>query len=158
MIKSTLEFIRFEGELEGNDKVLNTVLQQLDGRNIRLATFKELLKVRANAARDTFPTRTDWDAFFRDAPDSDDKVPGLRPDTIRIAHLPMRWFRPRHQENDDAARPSESIFKRIFEKFGGVRHVDIPICDPYRKHMKSHIAGVKTAVHEQDEFFEGYAN
>lgn len=134
------------------------VLQQLDGRNIKLANFKELLKVRASAARDTFPSRTDWDAFFRDARDSDDKAPGLRPDTVYLSNLPIRWFRPRHQENDEAARPSESIFKRIFEKFGNVRTVDIPLCDPYRKHMKSYISGVKATAQDQDEFFEGYVS
>lgn len=131
------------------------MLQQLDGRNIRLASFKDLLKVRATAAKDTFPSRTEWDAFFRDARDSDDKAPGQRPDTVRLANLPIRWFRPRHQENDEAARPSESIFKRIFEKYGNVRTVDIPVCDPYRKHMKSHIAGVKTMAYDQEVFFEG---
>lgn len=153
--KSTLEAIRFEGELEGGDKVLGVVLQQLDNRNIRLANFKELLKVRANQAKETFPQRSEWDTFFKDARDADDKVPGQRPDTIRLSNLPIRWFRPRHQENDEAARPSESIFKRIFEKFGNVRAVDIPMCDPYRKHMKSYIAGVKTLAYDQDTFFEG---
>lgn len=153
--KSTLEAIRFEGELDGDDKCAAAVLQQLDGRNIRLPNFKELLKVRANRAKETFPQRSDWDTFFKDARDSDDKVPGQRPDTIRLANLPIRWFRSRHQEDDETQRPSESIFKRIFEKYGNVRAVDIPACDPYRKHMKSYISGVKTQAYDQETFFEG---
>lgn len=86
----------------------------------------------------------------------DEMKPGERPDTIYISHLPVRWFCPRHMENDKNVKPSESIFKRIFERFGEVRLVDIPLCDPYRQQMKSHISGIKTFSFDQEEFFEGY--
>ncbi|XP_053670097.1 serine/arginine repetitive matrix protein 2 [Anopheles nili] len=153
--KSTVGFIRFEGELEDKGK-LKAVLSRLDGRPIRLAGFEESVKVRASEAKDEFPTRHDWDSFFRDARNMDEMKAGERPDTIHFSNLPIKWFCPRHSENDDNAKPSESIFKRIFEKFGEVRAVDIPICDPYRSQMKAHMSGMKKFSFDQEMYFEGY--
>ncbi|XP_055542359.1 A-kinase anchor protein 17A isoform X3 [Wyeomyia smithii] len=153
--KSTVGFIRFEGELEDRSK-LRHVLGRLDGRPIRLAGFSESVKLRASEAKDDFPTRHDWDSFFRDARNMDEMKAGERPDTIHLSNLPIKWFCPRHQENDDGAKPSESIFKRIFEKFGDVRCVDIPICDPYRAQMKSHMSGMQKFSFDQEMYFEGY--
>jgi arginine/serine-rich splicing factor 17 len=31
--------------------------------------------------------------------------------------------------------PSEAIFRRVFECFGEVRCVDVPVCDPFRASM-----------------------
>lgn len=152
--KSTVGFIRFEGELEDRGK-LRHVLGRLDGRPIRLAGFSESVKLRASEAKDDFPTRHDWDSFFRDARNMDEMKAGERPDTIHLSNLPIKWFCPRHQENDDSAKPSESIFKRIFEKFGDVRCVDIPICDPYRAQMKSHMSGMQKFSFDQEMYFEG---
>lgn len=130
-------------------------MNRLDARTFKLANFSEPAKIRASVSKDGFPTRHDWDSFFRDARDMDEMKPGERPDTIHISNLPIRWFCPRHQENDELVKPSESIFKRIFEKYGEVRSVDIPICDPYRKDMKSHMTGIKTFSFDQELYFEG---
>lgn len=81
---------------------------------------------------------------------------GERPDTIHISNLPIRWFCPRHHENDDSVKPSESLFKRIFEKYGEVRAVDIPACDPYRDQMKSGLTGLKNNNFDNETYFEGY--
>lgn len=74
---------------------------------------------------------------------------------VFLSNLPIRWFCARHLENEEIVKPSENIFKRIFEKFGDVRSVDIPICDPYRKDMKSHMTGMKTFSFDQELYFEG---
>ncbi|XP_037924253.1 A-kinase anchor protein 17B isoform X3 [Hermetia illucens] len=153
--KSTLEFIRFEGELEDRTK-LRGVLARLDGLSLKISSFTENFKVRACEAKDDFPTRHDWDSFFRDARNMDEMKPGERPDTIHISNLPIRWFCPRHMENEENVKPSENIFRRIFEKFGSVRCVDIPICDPYRSQMKTEITGMKTFTFDQEVMFEGY--
>lgn len=134
---------------------MRNVLSRLDGRTIKLASFSDPIKIRASETKDEFPTRHDWDSFFRDARNMDEMKPGERPDTIHITNLPIRWFCPRHMENEDGVKPSESIFKRIFEKFGEVRCVDIPICDPFRAKMKSHMTGMKTFSHDQELYFEG---
>lgn len=154
MSKSTIEFIRFEAELESRS-IMRNVLERIDNRPIKLEGFKEVFRIKAAEAKSDFPTRHDWDSFFRDATNMDEMKAGERPDTIYIANLPIKWFAPRHMENGENLKPSESIFKRIFEKFGDVAHVDIPICDPYRSKMKSYMTGLKTYSFEQDTFFEG---
>ena len=45
---------------------------------------------------------------------------------------------------------------QVFEQFGEVRCVDIPILDPYRSQMKAHISGLKTFSFNQELAFEGY--
>lgn len=148
--------VRFDAELEERER-MRSVIARLDGNTIRLPGYSEVARIRASEAKDNFPKRHDWDSYFRDARNMDEKKPGERPDTIHISNLPIRWFCPRHMEQEPNVKPSESIFKRIFEKFGSVRTVDIPICDPYRKDMKSHMTGMKTFSFDQDLYFEGYA-
>lgn len=43
--KSTLEYIRFEGEVE-NKTVVKSLLGRLDGKTIKLSGFTDVLKVR----------------------------------------------------------------------------------------------------------------
>lgn len=53
--------------------------------------------------------------------------PGERPDTVHIANLPCKFF-----NIGDNIRPSEGVVKRVFQKFGEIRQMDIPVLDPYR--------------------------
>lgn len=46
--------------------------------------------------------------------------------------------------------------KQVFEQFGEIRYVDIPMLDPYRSQMKAHISGLKTFSFGQELAFEGY--
>ncbi|CAO2624234.1 A-kinase anchor protein 17A [Lemmus lemmus] len=126
--RSTLDFVRFEGEVE-NRALVRSCLALLDGRTIKLAGFPDALRVRAAEFRLDFPSRHDWDAFFRDAPDMDETRPGERPDTIHLEGLPCRWFAPRAGAEE---RPSEELLRQAFCAFGDIRRVDIPMLDPYR--------------------------
>ncbi|XP_055923978.1 A-kinase anchor protein 17A isoform X2 [Eupeodes corollae] len=153
--KSTLENIKLEAELEEPSRLPNA-LARLDGMSFKVSGFTEHFKVRTKEAKDEFPNRHDWDIFFRDAHYMDEMKAGERPDTIHFANLPIRWFCPRHMENDENVKPSESIFKRIFEKFGPVRAVDIPVCDVFRQKMSSDVNGIHVHNFEQDLLFEGY--
>ncbi|XP_070554022.1 A-kinase anchor protein 17A-like [Ptychodera flava] len=126
--KSSLEFIRFEGELEARS-LLKTLIARLDGKNIKLSGFTEILRVRAAEAKTSFPSRHIWDSFFRDAKNMNDSKPGERPDTIHLENLPCRWF----ASKKDPEKPSEFIVKKVFEQYGGIRNVDIPMLDPYRR-------------------------
>ena len=137
---------------------MRSAVDRLDGISLKISGFHESFRVRASVPKDDFPTRHDWDSFFRDAHNMDEMKPGERPDTIHLTHLPIKWFCPRHLENEDNVKPSESIFKRIFEKFGSVHCVDIPICDPYRSKMNADINGMKTFSFEQDVLFEAYVH
>lgn len=154
MSKTNLETLRFDGELDDRSK-LKHVVARLDGRQVKLNGFTEYVKVRAFEAKSQFPSKHDWDSFFRDARHMNEMHAGERPDTVYISNLPIRWFCPRHHENDDSVKPSEVLFKRIFEKFGDVRTVDIPICDPYRDQMKSGLTGLKNFSYDNETYFEG---
>ncbi|KAM8857650.1 A-kinase anchor protein 17A isoform 2-T2 [Synchiropus picturatus] len=130
--KSTMDFIRFEGEVE-NKMVVKSILTRLDGKTIKLSGFTDVLKVRAVENKMDFPTRHDWDSFFRDAKDMNETLPGERPDTIHLEGLPCRWFSQKDSQFPD--RPSEEVLSAVFEAFGKVRNVDIPMLDPYREEM-----------------------
>ncbi|XP_058479250.1 A-kinase anchor protein 17A isoform X3 [Solea solea] len=130
--KSTMDFIRFEGEVE-NKTIVKSLLGRLDGKSIKLSGFTDVLKVRAVENKVDFPTRHDWDSFFRDAKDMNETLPGERPDTIHLEGLPCRWFSQKNSPFPD--RPSEKVLTDVFETFGKVRNVDIPMLDPYREEM-----------------------
>lgn len=152
--KHSSEMIRFDAELECREKV-DRVMGRLTDRIIQLKEYPDQLKVRVSEAKSDFPSRHDWDSFFRDATDMDEMKPGERPDTIHISNLPIRWF-IHENDHDEDAPPSESIFKRVFEKFGSIRQVDVPAADPFRMQMKTAIRGITTPPQEAAVFFEGY--
>lgn len=129
--KSTMDFIRFEGEVE-NRSAVKRLLAKLDGKSIKLSGFTDVLKIRAVEHKADFPTRHDWDSFFRDAKDMNETVPGERPDTIHLEGLPCKWFSPKDGVPD---RPSEAALRTVFQRFGKIRNVDIPMLDPYREEM-----------------------
>lgn len=149
--KSTLEVVRFEGDIESRAK-LPAVIARLNGRSIKLSGFHDSLKVRAAEAKPDFPTRHAWDSYFRDAKNMNEMKPGERPDTIHITNLPCKWF----SAKSDPSKPCEYILRRIFDVFGEVRCVDIPILDPFRTQMKNQISGVKTFSNNQNMIFEAY--
>lgn len=153
VVKSTLEFVRFEGEVENKSK-LKLYISQLEGKVIKLSGFSEVLKVRAAEAKIIFPSRHDWDSFFRDAKNMNEMKPGERPDTIHLRDLPCRWFANRKDKERDV--PSEFIIRKVFETFGEIRCVDVPVLDSYRKEMTSSKGTIQTFSFGQDFLFEAY--
>uniref|UniRef100_A0A8C8B915 A-kinase anchoring protein 17A n=1 Tax=Otus sunia TaxID=257818 RepID=A0A8C8B915_9STRI len=129
--KSTMDFIRFEGEVE-NKSLVKSFLACLDGKTIKLSGFSDILKVRAAEYKIDFPTRHDWDSFFRDAKDMNETLPGERPDTIHLEGLPCKWFAAKDSGSE---KPSEEVLIKVFQNFGEIRNVDIPMLDPYREEM-----------------------
>lgn len=155
IVKSTMEFIRFEGEAENKDLVA-TIMQRLEGKLIKLSGFTEQLKVKAGEAKIQFPGRHDWDSYFRDAKNMNEMKPGERPDTIHIRDIPTRWFASKHSKEKD--KPSEDVLKRVFNQFGDIRCVDIPMLDPYRKEMSGLVksGSIQTFTFGQDLVFDAY--
>lgn len=153
VVKSTLEFIRFEGEAE-NKAALKNIISRLDHHTIKLSGFPDTLRVRAAEAKITFPTRHDWDSFFRDVRNMNDMKPGERPDTVHLQLLPCRWFA--NKKGHDLDKPSEYIVKKVFEVFGEIRCVDIPTLDPYRCEINKSTGTIHTFSFGQDLTFEAY--
>ncbi|KAM8975842.1 A-kinase anchor protein 17A [Pelodytes ibericus] len=129
--KSTMDFIRFEGEVD-NKSLVKAFVSSLDGKSIKLSGFSDILKVRAAEYKIDFPTRHDWDSFFRDAKDMNENLPGERPDTIYLEGLPCKWFA---FKDSGTEKPSEEVLIKVFSVFGEIRNVDIPMLDPYREEM-----------------------
>lgn len=152
--KTTIEYVIFEGEIETKAK-LDRIIAKLDNKMINLKDFKDLVRVRAGIWKSDFPIEQAWDDFFQSAKDMNESKPGERPDTIHITHLPTKWFTSHSSSNKDVL-PSEKLLARIFEKFGHVRVVDIPICDPFRKKMNDQISGFKNCSPENTDLFEAY--
>ncbi|CAK1542356.1 unnamed protein product [Leptosia nina] len=152
--KHSSEVIRFEAELENRAK-LERVISRLEDRVVQLNDFPEPLKVCVSEAKSDFPSRHSWDSFFRDATDMDEMKPGERPDTIHITNMPIRWFVHDQDRNEDSP-PSEKLFKKVFEKFGEVRQVDVPASDPFRMQMKDSMRGITTPPQDSALYFEGY--
>ena len=153
VLKSTLDFIRFEGEIENKSKI-KVIIQRIDGKTIKLSGFSDVLKVRAAEAKIPFPSRHDWDSYFRDARNMDETKAGQRPDTIHIKDLPCRWFTDK--QNSDKEKPSADVVRTVFETFGELRDTDIPSLDPYRQEMTSQKNLIQTFNYGQDFTFEAY--
>lgn len=151
--KSTLEFIRFEGETE-NRAGLKGIASRLENKSIKLSGFPDLLKVRAAEAKILFPTRHDWDSYFRDAKNMNEMKPGERPDTIHFQNLPCRWFA--NKKAQDLTKPSEYILKKVFEAFGEIRLVDIPMLDPYLRELTKKNGTIQTFSFGHDLMFEAF--
>ncbi|XP_017783391.1 PREDICTED: A-kinase anchor protein 17A-like isoform X2 [Nicrophorus vespilloides] len=150
--KTTLEVIEFDAEVDHRNKLIK-VLDKLHNKTIKLKDFTDLMGVKAVESRNAFPVQHEWDSYFRDAKDMNEMKPGERPDTIHISNLPTKWF---IGQNKFESLPSDKLVYKIFEKYGPVRQVDIPICDPYRSQMKSHITGIQDSSFEKLDFFEAY--
>jgi len=123
----------------------------LTGRKLKVTSIKEPLKILVAEAKIPFPTKYDWDSFFRDAKQMNEMKSGERPDTVHFQNLPTEWFC-----NKGSKVPSMSLFRRIWGIYGEIRCVDIPMLDPYRHKMKPSIAGVKTFTFNHDLVFEAY--
>jgi arginine/serine-rich splicing factor 17 len=147
VVKSTLEFVRFEGEIENKGKI-KVLIQRLDGKTMKLSGFPDSLKVRSAEAKPNFPSRHDWESYFRDAKNMNEMKPGERPDTMHFYGLPCKWFGNR--KDKDKTKPSEYILKKVFETFGEIRCVDIPMLDPYRKEMTCTTSAIQTFSFGQD--------
>ncbi|OWF45803.1 A-kinase anchor protein 17A-like [Mizuhopecten yessoensis] len=155
IIKSTLEFIRLEGETE-TKALIKTLIQRLDAKTIKLSGFPDILKVKAAEAKVSFPLRHDWDSYFRDAKNMNEMKSGERPDTIHFRDLPTRWFASARSRESD--KPNEQYLKRTWEGYGEVRCVDIPMLDPYRKEMTTSTksGAIQTFTYGQDLTFEAF--
>lgn len=131
VIKSSLEFIRLEGEVENKSSFKN-LLSKLDNVTIKLSSYIDALKVRAAEAKIVYPNRHEWDSFFKDSiVPNDESKPGERADTIHLTDLPCKWFADKkmYSQSTDIMliKPNENIIREIFSIFGEIRLIDVPI-------------------------------
>lgn len=151
VVESSLEFIRFEGETD-TKSLVTKFINKLDGKFIKLSGFADPLKVRATESKMKFPTVHDWNSFFRESEDLDERNPGERPDTIYIKGLPCKWF----SRDESPSKPSDEVLKSVFRRFGKIRCVDIPILDPYRQRLSKGNSEFQTFYFGSHLHFDAY--
>ncbi|XP_077609204.1 A-kinase anchor protein 17B-like [Crocuta crocuta] len=128
--KSTKDFIRFEGEAETRSLV-QILKAKLHGKIIKLNGLKTDLKVVATDAQgewERFPRGKE--ASLSDGAEEQDQ--DKSPDSIYFEGLPCKWFAPKGSSGE---KPCEEILRVVFESFGKIKNVDIPMLDPYREVM-----------------------
>ncbi|XP_066879243.1 A-kinase anchor protein 17B-like isoform X1 [Kogia breviceps] len=128
--KSTKDFIRFEGEAETRSLV-QILKAKLHGKIIKLSGLKTDLRVVATDAQG------EWEHFPKEkgAPlgdGSEEQDHDKSPDSIYFEGLPCKWFAPKGSSGE---KPCEEILRVVFESFGKIKNVDIPMLDPYREVM-----------------------
>ncbi|XP_059943993.1 A-kinase anchor protein 17B-like [Mesoplodon densirostris] len=128
--KSTKDFIRFEGEAETRSLV-QILKAKLHGKIIKLSGLKTDLRVVATDAQG------EWEHFPKEkgAPlgdGSEEQDHDKSPDSIYFEGLPCKWFAPKGSRGE---KPCEEILRVVFESFGKIKNVDIPMLDPYREVM-----------------------
>ena len=150
IIKSTLEFIRFEAEIE-NKSSLKALLSKLDNSTIKMPSFTDVLKIRVAEAKIVYPLKHDWDTFYNVSANVNvnEMKNGERPDTIHIQDMPCRWFSDK--KSLDSKKPSESILKEVFSVFGEIRCIDIPIL--YNQKFYQQKSDVFDAYIQYKEYF-----
>ncbi|XP_048370505.1 A-kinase anchor protein 17B-like isoform X2 [Sphaerodactylus townsendi] len=132
--KSTKGFIRFEGEAE-TKRLVCSLKEKLHGKMIKLNGFKDDLQVVATEASPDLPTPQESEAIVKDrelmAEDLAEQIIDV-PNCIHLEGLPCKWFALR---GSDSETPSEDILRAVFESFGQIKNVDIPMLDPYREEV-----------------------
>ncbi|CAG2112996.1 unnamed protein product [Medioppia subpectinata] len=117
--KSTIEFIRFEVECESKSS-LTLIESRLNKIGLKLSGFAEQLTVKTGKFK-IGSTRHEWETYFRDNPHMNEMKPGLRPDTIHIESLPVKWF--------GGEKPKPNLLIKVFGIFGNIRRFHIPCLD-----------------------------
>ena len=156
LLKSAPELYRFEGELESKT-IARNCLTRLENTLVRMETTGHEFRLRAAEAKLPYPTRTEWETFFRESKNMNETKPGERADTIHIEGLPIRWFQAKQNPmqavqaaaaaigssglpsssanssiDDKENKPSLEVLQQVFSTFGEIRCCDIPCLDPFR--------------------------
>ncbi|XP_062819919.1 A-kinase anchor protein 17B isoform X2 [Anolis carolinensis] len=132
--KSTKGLLRLEGEAE-TKRLVCSLKEKLHGKMIKLNGFKDDLQVVATEAPLDFPTpqELETNANDREMPEGNCAEQSKDvADCLHLEGLPCKWFAPR---GSDSEVPSEDVLRAVFERFGKIKNIDIPMLDPYREEV-----------------------
>ncbi|XP_069468381.1 A-kinase anchor protein 17B-like [Ambystoma mexicanum] len=129
VFKITQEFIQIDGETE-TKTLAKILLEKLHGSVIKVNGLEEDLSVQVTEAQIDF--------LFPQDPDLSPKATGGKengrvegaqnpPLSLHLEGLPCQWFLSTDSNDPD---PSEDILRMVFERFGTVANVYIPMLDP----------------------------
>lgn len=61
--KSTLDFIRFEGEV-ANKPVMEDIISRIDAKHMKLSGFSEPFKIKCGPAKSNYPTKVIYKLYL----------------------------------------------------------------------------------------------
>ncbi|XP_043830161.1 A-kinase anchor protein 17B-like [Dromiciops gliroides] len=133
--KSTKDFIRFEGEAETRSLV-QILKAKLHGKIIRVNGLKNGLKILATDSWLDFPSQQEWELSSQKNKAAGEELLKQNlnesPDSIYFQGLPCKWFASKGSSGE---KPCEEILRVVFESFGKIKNIDIPMLDPYQEVM-----------------------
>ncbi|XP_063288017.1 A-kinase anchor protein 17B-like [Pelobates fuscus] len=129
--KSTKGFIRFESEVD-TKRLAQVFIEKLNGQKVQISSFDEPLCVEISELLNDFPAAHGLQNLLRESNKEEEEITEDEspPPCIHVGGLPSKWF---SMWGSTVEKPSEDIVKGVFEKYGPLAHIDIPMLDPYRE-------------------------
>uniref|UniRef100_A0A8C5PHS2 RRM domain-containing protein n=1 Tax=Leptobrachium leishanense TaxID=445787 RepID=A0A8C5PHS2_9ANUR len=126
--KSAKGFIRLKSEADSK-RLAHVFQAKLNGQSVTINSFDEPLRVEVSESPIENPTAQELQYLLQESENDhvDDVAP---PPCIHVAGMPCKWF---STWGSSIEKPSEDILRSVFEKYGSLAHIDIPMLDPYRE-------------------------
>ena len=126
VVNLSRESVTLEAEFS-SVKAMRRSIPLLSGQRFKHSNFTDLLSIKIVTFDTVAPVKTEWEAIFRDKGmiSFQTSPPGDRPDTIRLENLPIAWFSETVDPINNRLIPSTKILREAFERFGGIRRVEI---------------------------------
>ena len=126
VVNLSRESVTLEAEFS-SVKAMRRSMPLLSGQRFKHSNFTDLLSVKVVTFDTVAPIKNEWEAIFRDKGmiSFQTSPPGDRPDTIRLENLPIAWFSETVDPINNRLIPSTKILREAFERFGGIRRVEI---------------------------------
>ncbi|KAM4020207.1 A-kinase anchor protein 17B-like [Anomaloglossus baeobatrachus] len=125
--RTTKEFIRIEGEVDTKN-LANRFLEKLNDQSLPINCLPKPLHIIAIEAPAELPVNDSTTKLLTEIKDDSENC--TTPSCLHLEGLPFKWFLPL---GTNAEKPSEEVLRSIFEKFGNLVNIDIPMLDPYRE-------------------------
>ncbi|XP_078544811.1 A-kinase anchor protein 17B-like isoform X2 [Lissotriton helveticus] len=129
--ESTKEFIRLEGEADTKG-LAQAFLAKLHESVIKLNGLTEVLKVEVKEDQINFPFKQSWESSLqatKELKENEEPEDGQKqdiPSSLYLEGLPCQWFL---STDCNGVKPSVDVLKQVFETFGTVRVIDIPMLE-----------------------------
>lgn len=131
VVKSTKEVIRLEGETDTRI-MCQIFLEKINGQTLQINNLSDLAKLEVHEAplEHSSIEETSEQTLEEGEDDEDITDYSTVSSCIHLEGLPCKWF---SELNTNIDKPSETILRSAFERYGKIIYIDIPMLDPYRE-------------------------
>lgn len=126
VVNLSRESVTLEAEFS-SVRAMRRSIPLTSGQRFKHSNFTDLLSIKVVTFDTVAPLKSEWEAIFRDNGmiSFQTSAPGDRPDTIRLENLPIAWFSESIDPINNRLIPSTKVLREAFERFGGIRRVEI---------------------------------